>query len=459
MKKILSLMMILCLLLLMMAGCKNPNNESGASAAPGEEIKEQVHLPNQPAEHTPSDDPTDDPTDDPITDAPIETPLAVQDLTGEVAYTEEFPVQPPDEAFIRGQMNFSMDLFQRIAQKKQCKNTLIAPFSVSMALAMAMNGAENETLQEMQQVLGGHSVETLNAYNLNWRVNLSRNQKSKLQIANSIWIRDVQGFEAKDTFLAANTKYYNAQVFKAPFNEIGKTAINRWVKEKTDGMIPQLMDELRPETMMILINALALDAPWADPYAEHQVKDGIFHSADGKEEKAKMMASTEYSYLEGEGAIGFTRKYLGGQFAFGVLLPTEQSLEDYVSSLDGETLMNILNNKQSTIVRAQLPQFSSEFDISMNEVLKAMGMPSAFEGGFGKMSNDDLFIGEVLHKATIEVNEDGTRASAATAISMNKSSAPVDEPKVVTLDRPFLYFIYDCETNLPIFIGTLTSLE
>ena len=434
MKKIISLMLILSLLLIMMAGCKNPNTESGASAFPEEK-------------------------QDPSSEQQGEQSLAaVQDLTAEIAYDDGFIVMPPDEAFIKGQMDFSMDLFRKIAQKERCKNTLIAPISVSMALAMAANGAEDETLQEMQQVLGGHSIETLNAYNMNWRVGLSGNPKSKLQMANSIWIRDMQGFEAKDAFLAANAKVYNAQVFKAPFDESGTTAINRWVKEKTDGMIPQMINEIDPNTMMILINALALDAPWVDPYTDYQVRDGVFHSADGKEQKAKMMGSTEYSYLEGDGVIGFTRKYEGGQFAFGALLPTEQSLEDYVSSLDGETLLNILKNKQTTMVRAQLPKFSSQFDISMNDALEAMGMPSAFLGGFGKMSNEDLFISEILHKATIDVNEDGTRASAATVISMAKSAAPTEEPKVVTLNRPFLYFIYDCETNLPIFIGTLTSL-
>lgn len=436
-RQVISITILFSLLLTLMSGCKKPNTESGAVAGLEEH---QIHSLGVQEEQ------------------PSDTPLAVQDLTAEVAYDDGFPVKPPDEVFIKGQMDFSMDLFQRIAQKERCKNTLIAPISVSMALAMAANGADGETLQEMQQVLGGHSVEDLNAYNLNWRVNLSGEQKAKLKIANSIWIRDMYGFEAKNDFLAANAKYYNAQVFKAPFNEIGKNAINNWVKEKTDGMIPQLMNEIKPETMMILINALALDASWADPYTKHRVTDGIFHSIDGKKQKAKMMSSTEYSYLEGDGAIGFTRKYEGGQLAFGALLPTEQSLEEFVDSLDGETLLNILKNKKATQVRAQLPQFSSKFDIKMNEILEAMGMPSAFRGGFSKTSNDDLFIGQVLHKATIEVNENGTRAAAVTAISLDKSAAPMEEPKIVNLDRPFLYFIYDCETNLPIFIGTLTSL-
>lgn len=442
-KQLISIAILFSLLLTLMSGCKKPNTESGALADPQQVVSSSA----------------DQPTDDPITEEPMDTPLAVQDLTAEVAFTEEFPLQPPDEPFIRGQMDFSLDLFRQITQKTRCKNTLIAPLSVSMALAMAANGADGKTEQEMQQVLGGHPMDKLNAYYLNWRVGLQGNEKTKLRIANSIWIRDLQGFEAKDAFLASNAKYYDSQVFKAPFNSIGEKAINEWVEEKTDGMIPQLIEGLHPETMMVLINALSFDAQWADPYTKHRVTDGIFHSIDGKKENAKMMNSTEYSYLEGDGAIGFTRNYAGGRYAFGTLLPTEKSLEEYVSTLDGETLLEILKNKQTTQVRAQLPKFSSQFKMSMNEALKAMGMPSAFVGGFGKMSNAELFIGNVLHQAVIEVTEDGTRAAAATAVEMDKSAAPMEEPKVVTLDRPFVYFIFDRETNLPLFIGTLTSLE
>lgn len=436
MKKILSLMMILTLLLSVMAGCKKANEQS-----------------SDPAGYVESS------SSDPSEDQPFELPKEVQDLTAEVAYDTGFIVMPPDEAFIQGQMDFSMDLFRQIASKTRCKNTLIAPLSVSMALAMTANGAEGQTLAEMQAVLGNQPIDKLNGYYMNWRVALQGGEKTKLRIANSIWIRDLQGFEAKDAFLASNAKYYDSRVFKAPFNSIGQKAINDWVKEKTDGMIPQLIEDLRPETMMILINALSFDGLWVDPYKEHQVTDGTFHTAEGKEQKAKMMNSTEYSYLEGEGVIGFTRNYEGGRYAFGALLPTEKTLEEYVANLDGATLLGILGTKKSVQVRAKLPKFSSHFKVSMNEALKEMGMQSAFEGGFGKMSNDDLFIGNVLHEAVIEVTEGGTRAAAATAVEMDKSAAPMEEIKVVTLDRPFLYFIFDRETNLPIFIGTLTSLK
>ena len=446
-KQLISIAILFSLLLTLMSGCKKPNQESGAAAVPQDPVNPSVEQP------------IDQPTDDPITEEPMDTPLAVQDLTAEAAYDTGFPVKPPDEAFIKGQMDFSVEIFRRAAQKAQCKNTLIAPISISMALAMAANGAEGQTEQQLLDLLGGHSIEDLNAYYLNWRSNLLGEQKATLHIANSIWIRDQLGFEANPTFLSANAKYYDAQVFKAPFNEIGKIAINDWVKQKTDGMIPQLIGDLPPETMMILINALSFDAQWSDPYRESQVQDGFFYSIDGEKQNAKMMKSTEYGYLEGEGAIGFTRYYQGGRFVFGALLPQEGTFEDYVGSLSGEKLLELLRNVRGAQVHAQLPQFSLEYSASMKEILEEMGSSAAFSGGFGKMSNEDLSVGDVLHKTVIEVNEDGTRAAAATAVLFDKSAAPMAEIKEVTLDRPFIYFIFDRETNLPLFIGTLTSLK
>lgn len=451
MKKFLSVWMILSLLLVLMAGCKKPDAESGAPAEviensagdqPGDAPEQQVHLPNQPAEQ------------------PIETPLAVEDLTAEVSYDESWPMQEPDAKFISGQMNFSVELFRRVAAKERCKNTLISPFSVSMALAMAANGADGQTAEEMQKVLGGHSVEELNAYFGNWYNALKNTEQAELHIANSIWIRNERGFEAKEPFLANNAKFYRSQVFKAPFNHIGVQKVNEWIDANTDGMIPQMLQEIRPETMMLLINALAFDAEWAEPYEEYQVRPEVFHSLEGEEQEAEMLGSSEHHYLEGEGVAGFYRTYKGGKYAFGALLPAEGTFEDYIEGFSGEELLSLLENEQSTEVHVQLPKFKKDYSATLNEILMDMGMPSAFEGGFANMSNEDLYIGEVLHKTLIEVHEGGTRAAAATIISMDKATAMVgEEPKVLKLDRPFIYFIFDQDTKLPLFIGTLTSLE
>lgn len=441
--RMIALLTALCLLAVSFTACKRKNEEQTLTGGPsrGE---------NQPSgeEQTPSDPGV-------IVDP---TPLAAIDLTAEVSYTEEWPELRPDADFCAKQMDFSVELFRRAAQKTRCKNTLIAPISVSMALAMTANGADGKTAEEMLAVLGDHSVDELNAYFGNWQNDLLNDPRNTLRMANSIWIRDLEGFEAKDAFLANNAKFYRSRVFKTPFNKVGVAQLNRWVEEKTDGMIPVLMEELRPDTMMVLVNALAFDAQWNEPYLDHNVHKETFTTLDGKTQPAKMMYSTESRYLEGEGAVGFLRPYAGSKYSFGAILPAEGTFEKYVQNLTGEQLTALLQNKQSTVVRARLPQFSNESSIILNDTLKEMGMPSAFDGGFGKMSNMDLLIGEVLHKSVIEVTQSGTRAAAVTAVSMDKGTAPMVEPKTVTLDRPFIYFILDNETNLPIFMGTVTSL-
>ncbi len=433
-----ALMMALILLLGSMSGCKRAEEEEMHTLGPSQ------------SEQTPSEDQKDP---EPISP----TPLSVTDLTQEISYTEEWIEKELDEAFIAAQMDFSAEIFRRAAKEIRCKNTLISPLSISMALAMTANGASGKTAEQMLDVLGGHSIEDLNAYLANWRVALQSDEEATLQMGNSIWIRELQGFDAKDQFLQDNAKYYNSQVFKAPFNSFGIEQMNLWVKQKTNGMIPKMIEQLNSDTMMVLMNAIGFDAQWSDPYTDYSIRDEDFTTIDGKKQTVKMMHSTEYTYLEGEGAIGFLRPYQGGRYAFGALLP-EGDFEKYVETLSGDTLLKILENKQRTQVRASLPQFKNQYRLTLNDLLSEMGMSAAFDGGFEKMSNTDLFISEVLHEAVIEVHKDGTRAAAATAVMMDKATAPMAEPKVVTLDRPFIYFIIDTQTNLPIFIGTVTSI-
>ena len=450
MKKIrlMALLTALCLLLCCFTACKREDGgeilagSGGGGIAEGEKDPSAgTQLPNEPAA------------------VPDPTPLAVVDLTEGVSYDESWPDLSPDAEFCAKQMDFSVELFRKAAQKSRCKNTLIAPISVTMALSMAVNGAEGKTEAEMLAVLGGFTADELNSYLGNWWIDLKNDERCALQMANSIWIRDVAGFEAKEPFLANVAKYYRAQVFKAPFNEIGVQKINGWVDENTDGMIDQLVEELRPETMMMLINALAFDAQWKEPYTDDHVRKASFTTLEGKKQTAQMMYSTESTYLEGEGAVGFLRPYAGGKYSFGALLPEEGTFEQYVGNLTGAQLSALLENKQTATVNARLPQFTNEYSVNLNDTLKEMGMPSAFIGGFGKMSSEDLLIGEVLHKSVIEVTQSGTRAAAVTSVAMDKYSMPFDDPKTVTLDRPFIYFILDNETNLPIFMGTVTSIQ
>lgn len=346
------------------------------------------------------------------------------------------------------------------------KNTLISPVSVIAALAMTANGASGHTLSEMEQVLGITSDE-LNLYLYTYLNSLPNGDKYKLSVANSIWFTNDDKLTVNKTFLQKNADYYGAEIYKTPFSNQTKRDINSWVYKNTDGMIPKILDRIPDHAIMYLINTLAFEAEWPEYYKKEQVRDGIFTKENGERQDAKFMYSSEGSYLSDEDASGFIKYYSGRKYAFSALLPDEGvSVSEYISSLNGEKLHTMLANPTRTTVRTAIPKFKTEYEVEMSKILSDMGMPTAFNVTFadfsrlGSYEDQNIYIGRVLHKTFIEVAERGTKAGAATVVEMKAgSAAPSDEPKVVYLDRPFVYMIIDCENNIPLFIGTMTDLN
>lgn len=364
-----------------------------------------------------------------------------------------------DDRFIANSASFSIELFKKSVEKG--KNTLISPVSVLLALAMTANGADNGTLKQMQTVLGKDiPIDELNEYLYYYVKKLPNGDKAKLNIANSIWFRNDLTVE-KD-FLQKNADYYKAAAFKSAFDDRMVNEINDWVKKNTDGLIDKILEQIPGDAVMYLINTLLFDAEWETMYSDDKVSKGDFTAYDGSKQKAMFMNSDEHAYLDDGNAVGFIKPYAYG-YSFVALLPNEDvSIDDYIASMTGEGFMNLIKNKEFCAVNAYLPKFSVEYEINMNETLKAMGMPDAFapdKADFTKISKSGgLYIGEVRHKTYIEINERGTRAGAATIVDLRLTAAP-DKPKVVRLDRPFIYAIIDDATNLPLFIGTVTSMN
>ncbi|MBQ7095748.1 MAG: serpin family protein [Clostridia bacterium] len=364
-----------------------------------------------------------------------------------------------DEDFYKDQLGFSWELFQRSA-KSGAENVLISPLSVATALSMAANGADGKTGEEFLSVLRADTGEQLNTRLYSWRKALESEGEVKYRDANSIWIRDLPELEVQEGFLQDNVSYYDAEVFKAPFNKATLAEINGWVKEKTDGMIPKFLEHLEAEGALMLINAISFEGKWKAEYKV--VQDRSFTALDGERQDAKMMCSTEGTYLENESAIGFLRPY-NNQYSFGALLPKEKDgFEQYIQNLTAEEFGSFIRNKQYLPVDAALPKFKREYSLELNGLLSEMGMPSAFsmeQANFSKIAELPLYISRVLHQTAIEVDEQGTKASAVTGLGMNGGSSAPAEKKQVNLNRPFIYFILDNSTDLPIFIGTVTSLK
>ena len=372
-----------------------------------------------------------------------------------------------DDAFAQSQMRLAVELFQSSVLESKDENVLISPLSIQLALAMTANGADGNTKAEMEALLGGEiSLEDLNEYLYSYVNNLPSAEKYKLQIANSIWFRDDEGrLQVEKDFLQKNANYYGAQAYKAAFDDQTLKDINNWVKDHTDGMIDSILDQIDEDAVMYLINALVFDAEWQHVYDKSDVYKGKFTNIGGTEKQVDMMHSEETVYLQDENAIGFMKPYSGSKYNFAVLLPNEGAdIYEYIAGLTGESLMETLSTPQLGMVMATLPKFSYEYELTMNDVLKELGMPSAFSGDtadFSKMahsSRGNIYIGDVLHKTFISVDELGTKAGAVTKVQMNDESAPMSE-WVVTLNRPFVYMIIDNETNLPVFIGTVMDVQ
>ena len=365
----------------------------------------------------------------------------------------------PDSRFANVAASFALDLFKD--EYKSGKNTLVSPLS---ALAMTQNGAEGKTLSEMQKVLGGLDRDVLNAYMNAYLAELT-GKDSALKCANSLWIDS--RLDVKTSFLQKNADFYSAQAYKADFTRKNTVnEINSWVNKNTNGMIKKLVDEFDPLTVMVLMNALCLEAEWDDPYTDNCVREGTFKNAKGNLVKAEYMYSQETEYIETENATGFVKYYKGGKFAFVALLPNEgTSIDSYIASLTGRDFLKALGSRKSEKVNTQMPKFKCEYSNSLVNTLKKMGMGTAFDenkanfSSIADNSNGNIFIGEVIHKTFIEVAEKGTRAGAATAVIVGKSAAmPVEQPKEVRLTRPFVYAIIDTRTNLPLFIGAQTDI-
>ncbi len=350
------------------------------------------------------------------------------------------------------------------ASEKKNENTLISPLSVISALAMTANGADKETLSEMEAVFGMKSDE-VNSYLHEYMKSLSNDEKCKLSLANSIWFNEDARFSVNNDFLQKNADYYGADIFEAAFDRQTLRDINNWVEKKTDGMIPKVLDEIPPAAVMYLVNALAFEAEWNEIYEKHRVRSGEFTNTDGKKQKADFMYSTEGSYLEDEKATGFVKHYKG-KYAFVALLPKKGvSVTDYLASLDGESLGSMLADPEHASVYAAIPKFETEFEIEMSDALKNMGMTEAFDvnnadfEGLGRSTDGNIFISRVLHKTFISVAEKGTRAGAVTVVEMADGTAGPVEPKEVHLTRPFVYMLIDTENNIPFFIGTMNDIE
>ena len=395
-------------------------------------------------------------------------PVSATDLMAGVT-SEDSKGTDPDDAFIKTQLDFAFRLFKSSA-KQDDKNLMVSPLSVMLALAMTANGADGNTLKEMERVLGGSIPLTdLNKYLKNYVSSLRSNEKTSIKFADSIWFRDNEDeFRVNEDFLKINADYYKASAYRAPFDDRTLKDINNWVYSNTDGLIDKVLDSIPKEAIMYLINTIVFDGKWSEEIRTETNTSEKFTNSEGTEREAEMLHSTESVYFNDGKATGFMKNYYGN-YAFVALLPNEGvSIDEYVQSLNSESYMNMFKNREYGKVVCKFPKFKSDYNTELSSILIEMGIRDAFSGenaDFSKIGSvnpgENICISKVIHKTHIEVDNAGTKAAAVTVIEMVKAtSIGPEETKYyyVTLDRPFVYMIIDTQTNLPIFIGQVKDI-
>lgn len=393
------------------------------------------------------------------------TGTTATELTSGRALAEQGSVEPQPASL--DTYDFSLDLLRACATEEPDENTLVSPLSVLYALSMVENGASGETLAQIETATG-MSADALSSA-LQSRAVRAADDDSQLSLANSVWLRDSDGLRVSDDYLDACATNLGAQAYAAPFDDTTADDINGWVSDHTHEMIPSIVEDIPDQAQLYLVNALAFEAPWQDPYNPAFTEPDTFTCEDGTTQDVDMMLSMERSYLEGELATGFVRPYEGYEYGFVGLLPNEGvTVSDLLASLDGTSLQALLEPRPNTVADVGLPRFTVTYGNELSEELASLGVTDVFDQDradltrMGTSDNGPLYASAVLHKTFIDVNEEGTSAAATTVVEVGDGAAAQDEsPEVreVVCDRPFVYLIVDYATMTPVFIGTVMSVE
>ena len=392
-----------------------------------------------------------------------DTPTDVAQEPGDAMPPDALPEL--DDRLVTAQNAFGFNLFSQVMQSASNENVMISPSSVAIALAMTYNGASGETQDAMAQALElqGMSLDEINQANAALETILEQaDPQVKIGIANSLWGREGVSFD--ESFLQRNQTYYNAEVQRLDFADAAATdVINEWVSDSTEGRIPQIIQQIEPEQVLFLINAVYFNGTWSNPFDPELTQDQSFTLADGSSQMVPMMQQAgRFRYTENDQFQMVHLPYGDRRLSMVVVLPQEGvSLSDVQQTLTPENWAAWENSAGSREGMVQLPRFESEYGTQLNEALKALGMDRAFDPSvaeFTGMSREEaLYISDVQHRTFIKVDEAGTEAAASTSVGIGVTSAPMDPPFQMVCDRPFFYAIQDNETGAILFMGTVMN--
>lgn len=377
---------------------------------------------------------------------------------------------------------FSRRLFTEVQKSRPDENIMISPFSISTALSMTVNGSAEPTTTEMLNGLSleGVTLKEANSYNSLLAHNLTDNKHLIFNNANSIWTTE-RYTPLKRSFYEIVTDYYLADIFPLT----GIDPVNQWISDKTNGKIPKMLNELPTDVAMLLVNAVYFKGNWETKFDTASTYEQEFTTASaGKVTVDMMHMDSSLSFKKGKDYKAVSLPYKDENTSLYVFLPDAGvSLDEFIAGTfmtgsnggyglpttnydtweidwdwqedNSETLFSHFNSKQ---VYLSLPKFKFEFGASLVEPLKALGMETIFTtaSDFTNFADErDPFVGDVLHKSFIEVNETGTEAAAATVVVMTDEA--MELVTIMAVDHPFLFCVRNNETGTILFMGQVTD--
>lgn len=380
---------------------------------------------------------------------------------------QSYTVADIDARLVNGYNAFGFDLYRKLAAEQQAtgRNMFLSPASVAIALSMTMNGAVGPTRDGIAQALGLQQTtpdEANEGVRILQNVLRAADPDVQLSIANSIWARKELKFDPD--FLAANKTYYGAQAESLDFSDRKAAAtINKWVKKQTKGRIEAIIDDnINPQSIMFLLNAVYFKGDWTVPFEKTATRDRPFTLSDGTKVNRSMMARTgAFDYADRDGYQAVRLPYGNGNTGMVVVLPDEgttlSALADRITDTEWRDATSALGKRQGEVI---LPRFKMEYEASLNDQLKSLGMSLAFDPDQADFSGmlappPNAYIGDVKHKSFVLVDEKGTEAAAVTKVETMAASAPSPAGFRMEMNRPFLIVLHERQTGTVLFIGSV----
>lgn len=371
----------------------------------------------------------------------------------------EYDMSSIDAEVTGGNKEFAFNVFRELNKEEINNNIFISPFSLSTALSMTYNGAEGKTKEDMAKALSYADLD-ITAINTTYKNLLPYlsdiDNEVVLDISNSIWYRI--GEPIRQEFITTNRDSFDAEISEIDFSQTDAVnKINSWIKDSTKGKIEKMLEPPIPsDVIMYLINAVYFKGNWTYEFDKENTYPGIFKNIDGEEEAVQMMSMNgTVEYGEDNDYKVIRLPYGNEKLYMYFILPEDVGdINALIENLNNEKFSEIrksITEEEDVIVG--IPRYKVEYGIkNLNDVLKKMGMTSAFEmdADFSKI-REGLFISRVLHKAVIEVTEEGSEAAAVTVVEVMESS--MEEPTTFVADRPFVFAIRDEDTGTVLFMG------